>query len=243
MRIDYDRLIGEVRVDLDQPDPHSPTDDLIMQKAGDEAQLLMNEMGNAPPAWSQRYLDLSVSINQSQYLLSAEHAFGKPVRVHTIDPTDRYHVTRKINLCDRQNIDEFYRGQQTAVYGKHTAEVMVFWEEPGAHMVEVLPTPAMSCQYRIWYNLGAIDDPRRATDAPVPPEYWRYLRIKTSLSALPYCEWTERDAMARVKILGESLLKKELEYKEQWRQFILTNRVLGNTEPLGYADYYMESGF
>jgi hypothetical protein len=44
---DYDRLIGEVREDCNKPEGHAPDDDLIMQKSGDVAQLLVNELAEA----------------------------------------------------------------------------------------------------------------------------------------------------------------------------------------------------
>lgn len=246
MRIDYDRVIGEVRIHLHEPDPHSPTDDLIMLKAGDDAQLLMNQMSAAPPGWSQRYYDLTASPGEGQHLIPADHFFSKPVRVHTIDSTNRNHVTRKITCCERQNIDEFYRGQTQALYGKHSAEVMVFWQEGPAHYVEIIPEQIEAATYRIWYNTGAIEDPRRGGDAPVPGEYFRFLVIKTALSTLPYASWTGLPAdqqAAKMKALGEGLLKKEMEYAEQWERFLLTNRVLGNTEPQGYAEWYMDQWF
>src|SRR5262245_2433175 len=161
---DYDRLIGEVRLDCNEPEGHAPNDDLVMQKAGDVAQLLVNELANTPQGWSQRFHDLTVQPNQSIYQIAVE-PFSKPVRVHTIDPDDIYHRTRKIEFCERQNQDEFYQGQTTAGAGcKHTARLMVLWWDQQlapaplapnpsrlVAQVEVVPVPVEAAIYRFWY--------------------------------------------------------------------------------------------
>jgi hypothetical protein len=254
---DYDRLIGEVREDCRGPEHWAPQDDLILQKAGDVAQLLVTELANAPPGWSQRFYDLDVAPDQAVYQIPVE-PFSKPVRVHTVDPDDRYHVTRKIDFCDRQNQDEFYLGQTTALAGwpKHTARLMVLWwdqQTPSPPLaatpdrlvaqVEVIPVPTEAARYRIWFNTGVIPEPSQTTVAPIPAEWYRYWRIKTSLLVLRYCYWRGMDMNARkdeITLLEPTLTAQVLEYKQAWEQFKLTNRVTGNQEPNGYAQGYLD---
>ena len=257
---DYDRLIGEVRLDCHEPEGHAPNDDLIMQKAGDVAQLLVTELANAPPGWSQRFYDLDVEADKGIYQIPVE-PFSKPVRVHTIDPDDRYHVTRKIEFCERQNVDEFYRGLTTAITGwpKHTARLMVLWwdqQTPPSPLVaapnrlvaqlEVIPVPTEAARYRIWFNTGAIPEPSQNTVAPIPAEWYRYWRVKTSLLTLRYCHWKGRDQQARkdeIAIIEPVLVSQVKEYKEAWEQFRLTNRVTGNQEPNEYASWYLDDPY
>lgn len=246
MRVDWERLLSDVRMELDNPSPHNPTDDLLMMKGGDEAQLLLNEMSNAPPGWSQTYHDLPVTPYKAIYDLEGIDNFSKPVRVHTIDPSDQYHNNRKIQTCERQNVDEFYSGAATASLSGWSAEVMVFYQEYNVHKVEVFPAPLDAVRYRLWFNTGVIPDPTREAQVPTPPEYFRFLRLKTSLAALPYCRWSnlsEQQANMKFKQLADALLKKEIEQRESWRNFIQTSRRGGSTEPLAYGQTYLDSWF
>src|SRR5262245_3666295 len=257
---DYDRLIGEVRLDCHKPEGHAPDDDLIMQKAGDVAQLLVNELANAPPGWSQRFYDLDVQPNTGIYQIPVE-PFSKPVRVHTIDVADIYHVTRKIDFCERQNVDEFYQGLTTAITGwpKHTARLMVLWwdqKTPPSPLaavpdrlvaqLEVIPVPTEAARYRIWFNTGVIPEPSQNTVAPIPAEWFRYWRVKTSLLTLRYCHWKGRDQQARkdeIAIIEPVLIGQVAEFKEAWEQFKLTNRVTGSQESNNYADWYLNDPY
>src|SRR5262249_27202059 len=149
------------------------------------------------PGWSQRYYDLDAMPGEPFYELPIDKAFSKPVRVHTIDLTDRYHVTRKVDCCDRQNVDEFYRGPCRALSGKHTAQWVVFSWDLGKLSLEIVPEPAEPAQYRIWYNTGIIPEPTPNANAPIPFEYFRYARIKTSMIVLRYCHWKGQDQEMR----------------------------------------------
>jgi hypothetical protein len=257
---DYDRLIGEVRIDCNEPEAHAPNDDVIMQKAGDVAQLLVNELAQAPPGWSQRFHDLDVAANQAIYQIPVE-PFSKPVRIHTIDPDDIYHVTRKVAWCDRQNVDEFYQGMTTAITGwpKHTARLMVIWADqqtppsPLAPVpdrlvaqLEVIPVPTEAARYRIWYNTGVIPEPSQNTVAPIPAEWYRYWRVETSLLTLRYCHWLGRDQEARkaeIALIEPVLNRQSERFKESWDQFKLTNRVSGSQEPNEYAYWYLNDPY
>jgi len=243
MRIDYNRLIAEVRLDCQDPDPQKPTDDVIMMNAGDVAQAMMNRLANSPPGWSQRYFDLQVGPGDGIFRIT-EMDFSKPVRIHTIDPSDPNHVTRKIDDCDMQNVDEFYRGPTKAYSArKHSAEIMVFRKEGGETFVHVIPEPSEAAIYRIWFNTGAINDPRKGDSAPIPPEFFRYLRSQVSSIVLGHCRWggvMNADIMAAAE---DSIEKKLTLSKPEWDRFVLTNSVTGSTSPRGYADWYMNDWF
>jgi len=243
LQLDYDRLIGEVRLDCNEPEAHSPNDDLILQKSGNVAQLLVNELSNAPPGWSQRFHDLDVLPGKAFYPLPIDKAFSKPVRIHTIDQADRFHVTRKVDMCDRQNQDEFYQGPRQAVVGRHTAWVKVLSWDLAQPQLEVVPEPVEVARYRIWYNTGIIPEPLQDQNPPVPLEYFRYWRVETSLLTLRYCHWRGRDQVSRkaeIEFLEPVLLRQSKQFKEAWDQFKLTNRVTGSQEPHGYADWYLD---
>jgi hypothetical protein len=242
MRIDYERLIAEVRIDCQYPDPHAPTDDLLMMLAGDVVQTMMNRLGNVPPGWSQGYFDLPVSANQPTYDITVGN-FSKPVRIHTIDPGNPLHVTRKIDDCDWQNVDEFYRGPELAQASGHSARVMVLWREGAAQRVTILPTPIAPVQYRFWFNTGAIADPNRGQNTPIPSEFFRHLRVQVSSAVLGHCRWGSVVDKDRVNGIQDSLTKRLSLAQQEWDRFVLTNSVAGTTSPSGYADWHMNDWY
>ncbi len=253
MQVDYERILAEVREDCGSPDLHAPTDDQIIQKAGDIAQLLMNQMGNAPPGWSQQYRDLPVIAGKSIYTLAGWDNFTKPVRVHSIDAADRNHINRKVVTCERQNVDEYYDGRTQSSEGGWSAQVMIFYRQYDVQYVEVLPAPAEAVSYRVWYNTGLIEDPTREAATPVPPEYFRFLRLKTAVAVLPHCLWAGKDdplkfkkllgSVGTKKIPGTGLLGQVCDYATEWENFIQSSRVTGSQGQDLYLAPYLNSWF
>src|SRR5262245_18424165 len=98
---DFDRVINDCRViDLDSHDITAPNDDSIFGKAIDVAQLRHNQAQNSDVASSIRWIDLKTSSGKAEYPIALGEAFGKPVRIHTVDPSDRFHCTRKVPVVN-----------------------------------------------------------------------------------------------------------------------------------------------
>lgn len=246
MRIDYQRLIGEVRLACANPLDSRPSDDLLLMLAADEEQLLANEMENAPPDWRMGYSMLEVQPGVGIQTLAVESGFGKPERIHTVDDSDAEHITRKIPTCDRSQLDAYYRGPKQAQSGgpKHSAQVMTFWRErdSGVWMVEIVPEPIVSATYRIWYAMGSAGEATRGRSGVMPEQYYRYWKTRVALRALPYCRWVNCDDQEVLRSnLAAGLSKAEAENKRQWDRFILTNTRTGSTSPEYYGEDYMGS--
>jgi hypothetical protein len=252
MPLNYDRLLSEIRDDLDQPDMSAPSDDAIMRAIGDVSQLMHLQAQNTGEAWSHTYVDLTVSANQPYYALN-EDRYGKPVRVYTVDPTDVNHISRKVDLVDRQDIEGYYSGRTVAVDGrKHSAVAMVPYFTDGQAMYEVIPTPAQSATYRIWYETGDIPEPTRGGTIPTQSPFHRYVRVKAATLLLGKCSWSRilgtkanelppgdvlKLQAAQADRLRPGLVALTAEYEREYKEYIANIQQSGTQEVFGYGDH------
>ncbi len=261
--LNFDRLIAEVRTDLFEPDINSPTDDLILQKAGDIVQLRGNEQSNTGVGWSVRSRDITTQPGQASYLMTENQIFGKPQRIHTIKPNDPFHVSDKIPIVERQDIEQFYEGPGKSRLGSnyHTAACAVVYWEFNAPYIEFIPTPNGSATYRIWYETGEINEPNLGDNLPSTPPFQRYIRVSTALACLPYARWSrllgdnpdKTDPMQAMKImqayqlqLQSGLMKQEVEFRKAWTDYIATGWQTGTGQPQpygGYSDDFLSWGY
>jgi hypothetical protein len=253
---DFDRVITDCRaIDLDNPDFSAPNDDAIFGKATDVAQLRHNEAQNSGAGWSIRWFDLTTQPGKAEYQVAASEGFGKPVRIHTIDPTNKHHCTRKVPVIDPREVEEFYQGPaQSPVGGQnhHTAVAFQFYYKYGLPFLKPEPTPSDTSKYRVWQETGEIPEPALASNLPVPDAFHRYLRISTSIAIIGQCWWTRllgdnpnaidpekamRIMRERRKDLLDGLLKQEIEFARQYEDWIATSTQSGTGEPNGYGDW------
>lgn len=266
MPYDYDRIINDCRmVDLDHPDITAPNDDALFGKATDIAQLRHNQAQNSAVGWSVQHFELTTSPGKAEYLIPQGEAFGKPVRVHTIFPQERYHITRKIPVVDIQDVDEYYYlgPEQAPLTGtgggtnRHSAVAFQIYWKFGQPYFRIVPIPNETSQYRVWFETGVIPEPALADNLPVPDSYHRYLRISTSIAILSQCQWTrllgddptriEPERAMRIMILRrrdllDGLLKQEIEFRKEYEDHIATSHQAGTGEGNPYGvwaeDYY-----
>lgn len=252
MPLIYDDVLPQIREDCRNPEIFAPSDDLIMQRIGDIAQLLHTESQNTSVNWDLAYHDLKVKANQGEYELPVGDSYGKAVRIHTIDSGDKYHVSRKVEMAERQRIETAYRGPQTAASGAmHSAEVAVLYWKFGVPFLEIIPKPAQAATYRVWFETGEVPEPRLG-DRPIPglPSFHRYVRVYGSALVLPYCEWTDMVEPGWTKDQKEEAFRsRRIElaaaftplldrWTPAWREYIRTERQTGSGRSVGYADYY-----
>lgn len=250
--LNFDRLVAEVRTDLAEPDINSPTDDRILQAAGDVVQLRHNEASNSGVGWSVRSRDITTQPGQPSYLMAENEVFGKPQRIHTIDPQDPFHCTRKIDIIERQDIEERYQGPIQSRLGSsfHTAAAAVVYWEFGVPYIEFVPTPNGQATYRVWFETGEITEPNLGDNLPIAAPFHRYIRVSTALACLRYARWSRLlgdkpdkiDPISAMKIMQmqraeiePGLLRQELEYREAFRDYIATAWQTGTGNPSPYG--------
>lgn len=247
----FDQLISEVRLDLNYPETWAPTDDLILQKAADVAQLLHNQAQNTAAPWSIGKWDIPVKAGQAEYLLGVEGG-AKPVRLHTIDSTDVHHISRKIPIVPMQDVDGYYQGPETAMHltgQAHSAEVAVLYWSAGAPYLRFVPTPGNGAEYRCWYEIGVLPEPGLGSQVNVPAPFFRYLRVATAAACARYAQWGRILGMAEdaktiqsitqseQQQLLDTLLKLEIQYARAYQEWTSTPIQSGVGEAIGYGDW------
>lgn len=255
--MNYDRLIADIRLDLDSPDQHQPSDDAVMLAVADISQLLDVKAQNTGEGWSVAYQDLPVSAGQPIYALSFPD-FGKPVRIHTIEPGNRQYWTRKVEIVDRQDVENYYDGPvggPVDPYGGgagaerwKAACAVVYWTT-GQPSIEFIPVPNTSCQYRIWYETGEIPEPSPGGSVPVQLPFHRYVRVRAALALLGKCHWSKllgenaarMDPEKVMKMMADhaerqrgDLVPVEIEYRKAYEDYIATSQQSGT----GYGNPY-----
>jgi hypothetical protein len=258
---DFDRVITDCRViDLDHPDETMPNNDAIFGKAADVAQLRHNQAQNSAVAWSIRYFDLQTQPGKVEYPIDASEAFGKPVRIHTIDPNNKRHCTRKVPVIDPREVEEFYQGPAQSLVGgqnHHSAVAFQIYYKYGQPFLKPEPTPSDTSKYRVWFETGEIPEPALQDGLPVPDAFHRYLRISTSVAIISQCCWTrllgddpnaidpERALRImvgqRATLLGDprthGLLKQEADFKKEYEDWIATSSQGGTGEGNPYGEW------
>lgn len=234
----YDRAIADIRLTLQEPDAFAPSDDFLMQKLADVCQLLHIQANNTGTGWSNKSTEVSLGANQIEYAISAGQTYGKPVRLHTYDPTNPRIETRKIELVDRREMEAF-RGVDAAIYYLDA--------ETRQPKLEFLQPWPQARTLRLWWESGEIKDPNLGDALPVNGPFHRYAVIKASVAAIGACEWSalakglapaeaEKAFEARRRALESRLEKQEIEYAQAFDSWIWNNREVGTGHIPGYAD-------
>lgn len=230
--------IQEVRAHLNSPLPAAPSNRHVLLKLQDVAQLLHLELLNTSQAWDVDTTRLTTNAAQSDYMISlSDTLFSKDLRIVTIDEADPNHISHDIPRCDLQDIHKFYQGPERATQTKHTAKAIAMYRKGGVIWCKVVPTPASSDTYEIWYEQAnaRID---ALGDQPTPSLLQRYRNLMAAETLLPMCRWREDDKynfemQARLAIAFEAQLPR---FKKAWDNYIAADRQDGATARIGYAE-------
>lgn len=239
--LQYDQAIAAIRLNLLYPDAFAPNDDFILQKLADSCQLLHLQLNNTATGWSQEFMPLTLAPDTRDIdLIDVPPNFGKPVRLHTYEPSNPRRATSKIELIDRRD-QEAYLGVDAAVYWVDSQT-----RQPKLEFLQQIPRQRF---FKLWWETGEIGDPSLENVLPVTNPFHRYAVLKASVACIGACEWAalgtglapsdaEKAFEARRKSLETRLMKQELEYSETWEGYIYTNRESGVGYIGGYADDY-----
>ena len=239
----YDRAIADIRLTLQEPDNYAPSDDFLMQKLADVCQLLHIQANNTGTGWSNRSMEITLGANETEYTIAAGQTYGKPVRLHTYDPTNARVQTCKIELVDRREMEAF-RGVDAAIY--------YFDAETWQPKLEFLQPWPETRYLRLWWESGEIKTPNLGDRLPVNGPFHRYAVIKAAVASIGACEWSalanglapadaEKAFEMRRRALESRLEKQEIEFAQAFDSWIWNNREVGTGHIPGYADDFEQA--
>jgi hypothetical protein len=249
-----DLIVGVLR-DLDEPDQHHPTVDQILQACGDVGQQLHNQLQNTSIGWNVASTPLPVPSGTGRYLIAAPN-FGKALRLTAEFNDGNWQGEYQIDFTDRQNLSAFFKGNYSFAshdsFGSfYTEQVAVLEYENGAPVIQLYPdtvNPGMN--YKLWYEVGETPQISSTEENFLPQvsNFHPYARTLISLRCLPYSEWTnlvtpsatreQKNAewRKRREELRQSLAAFAVEQREDWSEYITTNRQTGSMQARAYAD-------
>lgn len=249
-----DLIVGVLR-DLDEPDQHHPTVDQILQACGDVGQQLHNQLQNTSIGWDVASTLLPVPNGTGRYIISAPN-FGKALRL-TVQTTDGVWTgERQIDIVDRQNLLAFQSGSYTIAqsdsFGPFFQDAVAVLEyENGTPFIELRPDVNFSgASLKLWFETSTI--PEATTEDNFLPQarnFHPYARTLIALRCLPYATWSnlvepgatreQKNAEWRKRRaeLKEMLAAFAVENRDDWTEFITTNRQTGAIRPRAYADH------
>lgn len=234
----YDRAIADIRLALLQPDNFAPSDDYLMQQLANVCQLLHIQAANTGVGWSNRSTEITLGANEREYTIAAGQTYGKPVRLHSYDPTNARIETKKIELIDRP-VMEAFRGTDSAIYYLDA--------ETQQPKLEFLQLWGETRYLRLWWETAEIKDPNLGDKLPVNGPFHRYAVLKAAVASLGACEWSalaqglspadaEKVFVGRRAALEGGLLKQEAEHADAFDGWTWNNREAGTGFLPGYAD-------
>ena len=219
-----DENIAAIRRRLRNPLPDSPSDPQLMQLLIDEVMNQQAELGNTRNHYSVDSTPVTVSAGIEDYDIQGAN-FGRPFLIYTVDDTDQYHHRREVPILLMQDADRVYDGpQRTYSTYKHTAEVMVFYRQFENWKMRPVPIPGGSGTYQVWFEtLYEYGSPE---DSVGLPGFQNLLRVRTAISALPFCAWHNMSLLdnpraweMQVKALRDSLLLDEARFARQFASY------------------------
>ncbi len=249
-----DLIVGVLR-DLDEPDQHHPTVDQILQACGDVGQQLHNQLQNTSIGWNVASTPLPVPSGTGRYLIAAPN-FGKALRLTAQFNNGNWQGEYQIDFCDRQNLSAFYDGTysftNTDAFGPfYTEQVAVLEYENGNPVIQLYPDNTNSgMSFTLWYEIGTTPEISSTEEDFLPQvrNFHPYARTLISLRCLPYSQWSnivepgatreQKNAEWRKRRdeLRQSLAAFAVEQKDDWDNYITTNRQTGSMRAHGYAE-------
>jgi len=238
--------LASVRRILGAPDPHTPDDALLFDLLSNQVQHHLNQLQNGQGHWSVDKVDLTVTSDPQDMLVTAGN-FGKPFWVHTVDPTNIYHVRREVPFVLLQNITQFYAGpQQVQTSGTHSVAYLTFYRSNGGWYAKPTPTPGGSENYVVWFESGVA--PIGLGDEAGLTPFEHLIRVQTALSGLPHCAWgkarfdgDDRGAAAwtrKTQALALSLKQDEAKFQKEFSTYLGTLMQAGVESRDGFGDGY-----
>lgn len=198
-------MLTNIRIRCGGPKAQAPSDRLLLLLLSSQLQNFATEANLSGRPWSVEEMNLEVTSGEEDYPLPIDASFGKPIQVRTVYPSDPGHIERDIDFFDIGDLNfgwpfpKNFGSAGSLDSSPNNAARLAFFRKGGQVYARVLPIPATSATYQILYQVGVYGETVPLEDIPILPEHHTLLEIRTSLAALPHCEWSDDRAANKDK--------------------------------------------
>ena len=193
------QLCGDARLLADEPRPSRPSARRVLLAVLQAVQHFYSRLENTGQAWSVKAdYTLQVTPNTSDYLLSIDESYGKPLQVLTYYPVNPAWPQRYVEFFELSDMNfDWPWPVNIASYmytdgTPNTAMRMGFYyKDDGSRWVRVLPQPQLAAQYLVTFASGDWASTAGLEQSPVLTQFHSLVETWAAQSFLPSCEWWE----------------------------------------------------
>jgi hypothetical protein len=223
-------MCSEARLRCDSPLPQFPSMRRTLLAVLDGVQNLYSRLENSGQAWSLKpdYL-LTVSAQNSDFLLATDDSYGKPIQVLTYYPSNPSYIQRFVDFREFGDLN-FDWGLPVNISSwmytdgsNCTAMRMAFYyQDDGSRWVRVLPQPQLQAQYLITFASGDWASTAAMESSAVLSQFHSLVEIWAAQSMLPSCQWwpEEDKNMAHRKEILFALKNDEARIGDEFDRYV-----------------------
>lgn len=192
--------LRNIRIRLGDPRAQQPSDRTLLVLLSTHTQNLLVEANLRGRYWSVDETQITVNGNTAEYPIGVE-GFGKPIEVRATYPANPGYPAHDVSFYELGDLnfeaDSPYWTNWFAGYEvPGRANRVAFYRRNGNVYLRT-SGPSASATYTILYQVGVYGQTTALDEDLLFPEFYALAELRTALSALPHCEWSDDKAENR----------------------------------------------
>lgn len=223
-------MCSAARLLCDEPLAQKPSPRRILQAVEHSVQSFYSQLESSGQPWALKPdYTLNVSNGTSDYLLSLDNSYGKPIQVLTYWPANPSLPQRYVEFYEIADLN-FDWGMPVNVASMlftdgspNTAIRMAFYyRDDGSRWVRVLPQPQLFGSYLITFASGDWASSAALETDPVLSQFHSLIEIWAAESVLPSCQWSDNQNynMSHRKEIALALQNDRARIEDDWQRYI-----------------------
>ena len=190
----------------------------------DELDDLLNRLNLTEANWIINRQTITVAPNLDEYALNTD--FGRAILVETVPDGQSDFRRREVQMVEYHDFNLYWNGYTTSyVYSgnTHSAEVCCFFnklESQSSPVIRFAPPPQVSCDYKIYYEIGRQAPPKLAEKPKLMEQFHNLLKVKTAKTCLPHCFKGDEASQAVMQAHWMMLSEKEARFDDTFERYI-----------------------
>lgn len=189
-------MMSNIRVRCGGPRAQRPNDRTLLLLISTQVQNFLTEANLYGRNWAVDELQLTITPNQQDYQLATE-GFGKPIEVRATYSGNPSYIDRDIDFYELGDLHFNWNApnniaQAGSIDGSpHTTDRVAFFRRNGNIYARIMPVPAQSATFTVLYQVGIFGETMALDEGILLPEHHALIELRTAVSALPHCEWSD----------------------------------------------------